>query len=59
MLINIEHKRIQPKSIMQDDIVEYFAKDYMYLGCIKYIRDVRLFSRIIEINTIGQKRTVS
>jgi hypothetical protein len=36
----IDHKKIKPKSIMQDEIVEYFAKDYIYLGCIKYIHDV-------------------
>ena len=37
----MDHKRIKPKSILQPEILEYFSKDYMYLGCIKYIMDVK------------------
>ena len=35
------HKRIFPKSFVNPDIYEHFAKDYMFLGCIKYINQVR------------------
>ena len=37
----MNHKNILPKSIMQKDIVEYYAKDYIYLACIKFIIDVK------------------
>ena len=35
------HPRIQPKSFVKPDIFEHFAKDYMFLGCIKFINQVR------------------
>ena len=35
------HPRIQPKSFVKPDIFEHFAKDYMLLGCIKFINQVR------------------
>ncbi len=34
------HKYIRPKSIHDDDIVSEFAKDYMYLSCVKFINSV-------------------
>lgn len=37
----IGHKRILPKSFVNPDIYEHFAKDYMFLGCIKYINQVK------------------
>nr|XP_022323585.1 serine/threonine-protein phosphatase 2A activator-like isoform X1 [Crassostrea virginica] len=37
----IGHKRIFPKSFVNPDIYEHFAKDYMFLGCIKYINQVK------------------
>ncbi|XP_069122473.1 serine/threonine-protein phosphatase 2A activator-like [Argopecten irradians] len=35
------HKRILPKSFVNPDIYENFDKDYMFLGCIKYIDTVK------------------
>ncbi|KAI8596150.1 hypothetical protein EDD21DRAFT_312524 [Dissophora ornata] len=35
------HKYIKPKSIHDDDIVSEFAKDYMYLSCVKFINSVK------------------
>ncbi|KAJ3293936.1 hypothetical protein HK104_004092 [Borealophlyctis nickersoniae] len=37
----LDHPRIKPKSIMQQDIVKHFAKEYLYLGCINYINEVK------------------
>ncbi|XP_046676544.1 serine/threonine-protein phosphatase 2A activator-like isoform X2 [Homalodisca vitripennis] len=37
----IDHPRIEPRSFLQEDIVKNFAKDYMFLGCIKYINEVK------------------
>lgn len=37
----LHHKMIKPKSIMNKEIMEYYLKDYMYLGCIQYINDVK------------------
>ncbi|XP_048775727.2 serine/threonine-protein phosphatase 2A activator-like [Ostrea edulis] len=37
----IGHKRIFPKSFVNPDIYEHFAKDYMFLGCIKFINQVK------------------
>lgn len=34
------HKRILPKSFVNPDIYEHFAKEYMFLACIKYITQV-------------------
>ena len=39
-LLFIGHKRILPKSFVKPEIVEGFAKEYMFLGCIKYINEV-------------------
>ena len=36
----LDHPRIKPKSVMQDEVVAYFSKDYMYLGCIQFIHKV-------------------
>ncbi len=38
--LQTDHPRIKPKSIMQDEIVEYFSKEYMYLDCIRHIHKV-------------------
>ncbi|KAL4219012.1 Serine/threonine-protein phosphatase 2A activator [Mactra antiquata] len=37
----IGHPRLHPKSFIKPDIYETFAKDYMFLGCIKYINQVK------------------
>lgn len=37
----IGHKRILPKSFIKPEIAEGFAKDYMFLGCIQYINQVK------------------
>lgn len=38
------HQRILPKSFLKPDIYETFSKDYMFLGCIKYISEVSVLS---------------
>ncbi|XP_071111601.1 serine/threonine-protein phosphatase 2A activator-like [Haliotis cracherodii] len=35
------HPRIQPKSFPKPEISEHFYKDFMFLGCIKYINEVK------------------
>eukprot|EP01119_Soliformovum_irregulare_P000139 TRINITY_DN10101_c0_g1_i1.p1 TRINITY_DN10101_c0_g1~~TRINITY_DN10101_c0_g1_i1.p1 ORF type:complete len:352 (+),score=50.94 TRINITY_DN10101_c0_g1_i1:1-1056(+) len=40
----IDHKHIRPRSIGQDDIIEGFADAYMYLGCIRFINQVKMGS---------------
>jgi len=37
----IDHKYIGPKSICNVELVEGFAKDYMYLRCIQFINQVK------------------
>lgn len=37
----IDHRRIQPKSFVKEDIFQHFSKDFMFLGCIKYISQVK------------------
>ena len=36
------HKYIRPKAIHDDDIVNEYSKDYMYLACIKFINAVSI-----------------
>ena len=35
-----DQNRIMPKSFVNPDFYENFDKDYMFLGCIKYINSV-------------------
>ncbi len=35
------HKYIKPKTIHDNEVLEEFAKDYMYLACIQFINSVR------------------
>ncbi|KAG0173205.1 hypothetical protein DFQ28_001240 [Apophysomyces sp. BC1034] len=37
----LDHPRLKPKSILQKDIVDAMAKDYMYFRCIQYIHEVK------------------
>nr|CAH0101152.1 unnamed protein product [Daphnia galeata] len=37
----IENQRLPPKSFPNQEIVECFAKDFMFLGCIKFIFKVK------------------
>ncbi|KAI9151028.1 Serine/threonine-protein phosphatase 2A activator 2 [Blastocladiella emersonii ATCC 22665] len=39
-----DHKHLRPKSIHNAEIVEAFAADYMYLGCIQFINSVKTAS---------------
>ncbi|KAI0315786.1 Phosphotyrosyl phosphatase activator [Amylostereum chailletii] len=38
------HKYLRPKSIHDSEVVDEFAKDYMYLACIKFINSVKTAS---------------
>ncbi|KAK1385388.1 Serine/threonine-protein phosphatase 2A activator [Heracleum sosnowskyi] len=37
----IDHKYMKPKSIHNDDIVENFSKEYLYLSCIAFVKKVK------------------
>lgn len=37
----VGHKNIKPKSIHSKEIVEAYAHEYLYLGCIKFINEVQ------------------
>ncbi|KAF2880365.1 hypothetical protein ILUMI_25812 [Ignelater luminosus] len=37
----VAHPRIEPVSFLQEDIVEMYAHDYLFLACIKYINKVK------------------
>ncbi|GAB2284991.1 hypothetical protein Dimus_019446 [Dionaea muscipula] len=37
----IDHKYMKPKSIHNEDILENFSNEYMYLSCIVFIRKVK------------------
>lgn len=37
----IDHKYMKPKSIHNEDILENFSKEYLYLGCISFVRKVK------------------
>lgn len=38
----IGHPRLLPKSFPNEDIAESYAKDFMFLGCIKFIHKVKV-----------------
>jgi len=38
------HKYIKPKSIHDNELVDEYAKDYMYLACIKFINSIKTAS---------------
>ncbi|KNE57662.1 hypothetical protein AMAG_04525 [Allomyces macrogynus ATCC 38327] len=37
----VDHKYLRPKAIHDMDIVDMFAKEYLYLGCIQFINRVK------------------
>lgn len=37
----IDHKYMKPKSIHNDDILENFYKEYLYLSCIVFVKKVK------------------
>ncbi|KAJ6791853.1 putative serine/threonine-protein phosphatase 2A activator [Iris pallida] len=37
----VDHKYMKPKSIHNDDILENFEKDYMYLSCVAFVKKVK------------------
>jgi len=37
----INHPLIRPKSIHNPDILEEFASEYLYLGCVRFVKQVR------------------
>ena len=40
----INHKFIKPKSIHDLETVDFYAKDFLYLGCIKFINQIKSVS---------------
>lgn len=41
MYLLSDHPRIEPPSFLQQDIVNTYADEYLFLGCIKYIDQVK------------------
>ncbi|KAJ9535099.1 hypothetical protein OSB04_un001823 [Centaurea solstitialis] len=37
----VDHKHMKPKSIHNEDILENFSKEYMYLSCISFVKKVK------------------
>ncbi|KAG6535679.1 hypothetical protein ZIOFF_000702 [Zingiber officinale] len=37
----IDHKYMKPNSIHNDDILDYFSTDYMYLACVAFVKKVK------------------
>ncbi|MBA0566087.1 hypothetical protein Golob_010936 [Gossypium lobatum] len=37
----IDHKYMKPKSIHNDDILDNFSSEYMYLSCIQFVKKVK------------------
>lgn len=37
----IDHKYMKPKSIHNEDILENFSKEYLYLSCIQFVKKVK------------------
>ncbi|XP_042491318.1 serine/threonine-protein phosphatase 2A activator-like isoform X2 [Macadamia integrifolia] len=37
----IDHKYMKPKSIHNEDIIDNFSNDYLYLSCIAFIKEVK------------------
>lgn len=37
----IDHKYMKPKSIHNEDILENFSKEYLYLGCVNFVKKVK------------------
>lgn len=54
----LNHKHIKPKSIHSKDILEGYAKDYMYLNAIAFISEVKVGAPFAEhspiLNDIGE-----
>lgn len=40
----VPHRHLRPKSIHDDEILDEFAKDYMYLSCIRFINSIKTAS---------------
>ena len=45
LMIYIGHKYLRPKSIHDNEVVEEYSKDYMYLACIHFINSVGTWFR--------------
>ncbi|KAK9679577.1 Serine/threonine-protein phosphatase 2A activator 1 [Basidiobolus ranarum] len=37
----LDHKRIKPRSVLSNDIVDAYASEYLYLRCIQFIHEVK------------------
>lgn len=44
----LDHPRIEPRTFLQPDIVNSFAKDFLFLGCIQYINQVNNFFKVFN-----------
>lgn len=42
MAVGIDHPFFRPKSIHNHEILDEYAKDYMYFACIRFINSVSL-----------------
>lgn len=37
----VGHPMIKPKSIHNPDVLEAYSHEYLYLGCVKFVKQVR------------------
>ncbi|KAL2635100.1 hypothetical protein R1flu_006579 [Riccia fluitans] len=37
----VDHKYMKPKSIHNQDILEHYSKEYLYLGCVQFVKKVK------------------
>ena len=37
----VGHPMIKPKSINNSDVLEAYSHEYLYLGCVKFVKQVR------------------
>lgn len=55
----IGHKYIRPKAIHDNDVIEQYAKDYMYLSYIQYINSVRLTFALCVLTKAGEAHALA
>nr|CAD7401797.1 unnamed protein product [Timema cristinae] len=47
------HPRIEPRSFLQEDVVNSYADDYMFLGCIQFINKVKILGSPLDSSGVG------
>jgi len=37
----VDHPFIKPSSILSHEVLESYASEYLYLGCVQFVKQVR------------------